>query len=289
MRERQLIVTADDFGMSLEVNEAVEAAHRNGVLTCASLVVAGPAAADAVRRARRLPALGVGLHLALLDAPCASDPRATRLLCDGDTLGRRPVVTGARIALSREARAQARRELTAQLDGFARTRLRLDHVNGHWHFHEHPSVIRMLTELAPAYGIRAIRAPREPAWAGWRAAGRRGLASRLGARLGHAAIWSLSRPARRRSGLRSNRWFFGLANAGALDAGWLLAVLTRLPAGLSEIGLHPATAHPGGPFAPPDNWRPEVELAALMHPDVVRAARSLRLGRFADFEGAPIG
>ena len=48
-----LIVTADDFGLSIEVNEAVEAAHRNGVLTCASLMVTGDAAADAVRRARR--------------------------------------------------------------------------------------------------------------------------------------------------------------------------------------------------------------------------------------------
>src|SRR5471030_1738174 len=71
MRETSLIVTADDFGMSIPVNEAVEEAHRKGVLTCASLVVAGEAAADAVRRAKRMPGLGVGLHLALLDAPSA--------------------------------------------------------------------------------------------------------------------------------------------------------------------------------------------------------------------------
>ena len=52
---RQLIITADDFGMSREVNEAVEEAHRKGVLTAASLVVTGDAAADAVERARRMP------------------------------------------------------------------------------------------------------------------------------------------------------------------------------------------------------------------------------------------
>ena len=59
---RGLIVTADDFGAAPEVNAAVEAAHRRGILTAASLMVGAPAAADAVERARRMPALRVGLH-----------------------------------------------------------------------------------------------------------------------------------------------------------------------------------------------------------------------------------
>src|SRR4051794_16931156 len=88
---RRLIVTADDFGMAPEVNEAVEAAHRRGVLTCASLVVTG-AAADAVARARRMPDLGVGLHLALVSAPPALDPLDVPVLMDrkGRGLSGRP-------------------------------------------------------------------------------------------------------------------------------------------------------------------------------------------------------
>jgi len=54
---KRLIVTADDFGVAREVNDAVEAAHRGGVLTAASLMVAAPAAADAIARARRMPSL----------------------------------------------------------------------------------------------------------------------------------------------------------------------------------------------------------------------------------------
>ena len=64
---KQLIVTADDFGLVREVNDAVEAAHRDGVLTAASLMVAAPAARDAVERARRLPSLRVGLHVVLTE------------------------------------------------------------------------------------------------------------------------------------------------------------------------------------------------------------------------------
>ncbi|NWP61353.1 ChbG/HpnK family deacetylase, partial [Escherichia coli] len=55
--DRRLVVTADDFGLSREVNEAVEQAHREGILTAASLMVSAPAAADAVARARRMPGL----------------------------------------------------------------------------------------------------------------------------------------------------------------------------------------------------------------------------------------
>ena len=63
---KRLVVTADDFGASIEVNTAVEQAHRHGILTGASLMIAGDAAADAVARARVMPTLGVGLHIVLV-------------------------------------------------------------------------------------------------------------------------------------------------------------------------------------------------------------------------------
>src|SRR5215213_5734069 len=67
MEGRRLIVCADDFGRDVLVNEAVEAGCRDGILTCASLMVAATAAEDAVIRARRLPGFRVGLHLVLID------------------------------------------------------------------------------------------------------------------------------------------------------------------------------------------------------------------------------
>ncbi|HKG00213.1 MAG TPA: ChbG/HpnK family deacetylase, partial [Xanthobacteraceae bacterium] len=50
---KQVVITADDFGLAPEVNEAVEIACHDGILTAASLMVSGPAAADAVARAQR--------------------------------------------------------------------------------------------------------------------------------------------------------------------------------------------------------------------------------------------
>lgn len=65
--ERRLIINADDFGLDVAVNEAVERAHVDGVLTSTSLLVGAPAAMDAVERAQRLPDLRVGLHPVLAD------------------------------------------------------------------------------------------------------------------------------------------------------------------------------------------------------------------------------
>jgi len=80
---KRLIVTADDFGVAREVNDAVEAAHRGGVLTAASLMVAAPAAADAIARARRLPSLRVGLHVVLVEGrPLLPASAVTHLVDD---------------------------------------------------------------------------------------------------------------------------------------------------------------------------------------------------------------
>lgn len=280
-----LIVTADDFGLSVEVNEAVEEAHRDGILTCASLVVAGEAAEDAVRRARRMPGLGVGLHLALLDAPSALPPDQVPDLYDPAVQGLddKPARMGTGIALSRSVRDQARAEMRAQFDLFERTGLELDHVDGHWHFHQHPTLTGMLiSEMAPRYGVRAVRVPREPALASWRAAGRRGLAGRLRTAAAHAGLWALMRRRLKRAGIGANDWFFGLNDGGHVGRELLLGMIANLPPGVSEIGLHPASGPLSGPFAPPPGWRGVEELQALLDPDVKAAAARVRLGRFSE-------
>jgi predicted glycoside hydrolase/deacetylase ChbG (UPF0249 family) len=71
---RRLIVNADDFGASTAVNQAVIRAHREGILTTASLMVNEPGFAEAVSLARENPRLGVGLHLTLLQGHAALPP-----------------------------------------------------------------------------------------------------------------------------------------------------------------------------------------------------------------------
>ena len=290
MRETALIVTADDFGMSVPVNEAVEEAHRKGVLTCASLVVAGAAAGDAVRRARKMPGLGVGLHLALIDAPSVlpRDQIPDLMNRQGEGLAATPALTGARIAFDGAVRGQARAEMRAQLSAYRATGLPLDHVDGHWHFHQHPGLLGLLIGMAAEFGVHAVRVPNEPVLASWRAAGRRGLLPRAGAALGQSWLWRRMRRRLGRAGIGCNDWFFGLRDSGAMTRDVLLGVLGHLPRGVSEIGTHPASRPPSGAHALPAHYKVTEELAALIDPDIIEACRGLRRGRFSDLV-APAG
>jgi hopanoid biosynthesis associated protein HpnK len=269
---RTLIITADDFGRSIEVNEAVEEAHRRGILTAASLMVAAPAAADAVERARRLPGLGVGLHLTLVDgAPALPRAAIPDLLAPDGRLGTRLVATGIRIACQAHVRRQAEAEIRAQFETFRRTGLALDHVNGHHHYHQHPVVFAAVLRLAAEFGVAAVRVPYEPFLASWRAR-REGLLRRLwAAATTRRRTQAMARQLRRR-GLLCNDAVFGLNDSGRMTREPLLAFLAQLPEGISELYCHPATRRWSGPDAPAPGYDPAGELAALVDPEVIALA-----------------
>jgi hopanoid biosynthesis associated protein HpnK len=238
MGVKRLIVTADDFGMSAAVNDAVEDSHRNGILSAASLMMAGDAAADAVARARRLPALGVGLHLVLVDGKPVLPPEQLPDLVDhAGRFPNAPAMLGARIYFIAAARRQAELEIRAQLAAFRDTGLPLDHVNGHHHFHLHPAIRDVLLGVAPEFGVRAMRVPREPAWRSWRACGDRIWSRAINqAMLRTGALrWRL-----RRAGIAHNDWQLGLSDTGAMNTGRAAKLLAQLPEGVTEIYFHPA-------------------------------------------------
>jgi len=159
---KQLIVTADDFGAAREVNEAVEIAHREGILTAASLMVAGPAAADAVAVAKRNPGLRVGLHLTLVqDRPTLAAAQIPNLV-DEDGFFRSDMArTGAAIFFLPHVRQQLAAEIEAQFRAYAATGLPLDHVNTHKHFHLHPTIASEMVRTGKRYGMKAVRVPFE--------------------------------------------------------------------------------------------------------------------------------
>ena len=158
-----LIVTADDFGIAAEVNEAVEEACRNGILTAASLMVGGAAAEDAIARARRLPGLKVGLHLVLVEGrpvlPAADIPD---LVAPDGSFRTDMVQAGIDIFFRPKVRRQLAAEIAAQFAKFRDTGLPLDHVNAHKHFHLHPTIAGLIIEIGQSFGMTAARIPKEP-------------------------------------------------------------------------------------------------------------------------------
>ncbi len=234
---KRVIFSADDFGLTESVNEAVELAHRAGALTSASLMVAGPAAADAVRRARALPGLRVGLHLVVVEGPAVLPPAEIPDLVDA--AGQFPsdqLRLGIGYFFRPRIRRQLAAEIRAQFAAFAATGLRLDHANAHKHMHLHPTVGRLLIEIGRDFGLPAIRIPAEPP-AVLAACGTR---VRLGDRALYRWTWLLRRQARA-AGLATNDHCFGVAWSGHMTTERVRRLLTVLPDGVSEIYFHPAT------------------------------------------------
>jgi hopanoid biosynthesis associated protein HpnK len=263
-RDRFLIVTADDFGLHEAVNEAVQQASREGILTAASLMVGAAASADAVRRARELPELRVGLHLVLVDGvPLLPIEEVALLLDRRGQFSNRMALDGARYFLSPRARRQLEAEIRAQFRAFAATGLTLDHVNAHKHFHLHPTLLTLLLRVGREYGLRAVRYPHEPA----RLLGAASMLDRVAA----AALgpWLLlMRHRLRRAGIFHNDQLYGIRHSGAVDEARLIGALRALPPGITEIYLHPATRS-GAAIAPSmSGYRHAEELSALLSPRV---------------------
>src|SRR5437016_8716703 len=136
---RRLIVNADDFGRSHSINLAVIRAHREGILTTASLMVNEAACDEAVALAKENPRLGVGLHLTLVCGHSERSEKEIPGLVDAQrNFSHAPVKTGLRYFVERKLRPQLRDELAAQFQKFRSTGLPLDHGNGHLHLHLHP-------------------------------------------------------------------------------------------------------------------------------------------------------
>lgn len=235
---KRAIISADDFGLSVEVNEAIEIAHREGVLSTASLMVAGPAAEDAVERAKRLPNLGVGLHLVVIEGASVLPHTRLPLVTQPDGwFSSSQLGLGIDYFFRPEGRKELAAEITAQFEAFRRTGLVLDHANAHKHMHLHPTVGRLLIDIGKQYGLQAVRTPLEPPEPLY-------AAGTYTDTLGDAALrrWTnLLRHQILSAGLVTNDWCFGLAWSGHMTADRVAALAAHLPEGVSEIYFHPAT------------------------------------------------
>jgi chitin disaccharide deacetylase len=273
LKERVLIVNADDFGLSRSANHAIIRAHREGILTSASLMVNEPGFEEAVALAREHPRLGVGLHLTLLCGHSALPRRKIPgLVNENGEFDHSPVRVGFKYFFrQRGLREQLRAEILAQFEKFRATGLPLDHVDSHHHLHAHPIVFRILIESAVELGITHLRLTSEPF----------GVHARLAVgyrleRLSHGlAYWLLAGRARRqleRLDIKHTDAVFGLLQDAQVDERYLECLLPELPPGVSEIYSHPSL----------DRFRHEME--ALISPRIRALVEKLgiRLIRYQD-------
>src|SRR5271166_3809178 len=255
--------SADDFGLTESVNEGIERAHRDGILQAASLMVAAPAAADAVRRARANPSLRIGLHLVVIEGPAVLPAAEIPDLVD--SAGQFPsdqLKLGINYFFRPRIRRQLAAEIRAQFAAFAATGLTLDHANAHKHMHLHPTVGAMMLRIGRDYGLNRIRIPAEPP--GIMALC--GSPASLGAKILY--LWNnILRHQARAAGVATNDHCFGLRWSGHMTTDRVRRLLRHLPEGDSEIYFHPAARRDAVLDRLMPGYEHEAELAALLTGD----------------------
>jgi hopanoid biosynthesis associated protein HpnK len=264
----QIILNADDFGASAAINAAVFQAHRQGVLTSASLIVTGDAAAEAVASAREAPDLAVGLHLVVACGRAALPPTQIPHIVDRDGLfPNDPLSAGLRYHFSRTAQAELAAEMEAQFERFAATGLALSHIDSHLHMHLHPTVLRLLLPLAERYGAQGLRLPRDDFWISVvhdrRRAGLKALWAVVFGLLARRCTQRLDRHP-----LKVAHRVYGLMQTGQMRESYVLDLLHRLQVPTAELYFHPSLHTEDGASGPNPS-----DLATLLSPAVRRVIR----------------
>jgi len=160
---KQLIVNADDLGLTSGVNRGILRAFQDGIVTSASLLVTGSAFEEAVALARQSPKLDVGLHLALVEERAVLGREVLPTLVD--ETGRFPRTSGEffkRAFFGRINWHEVEREIAAQIERFQQTGLRLSHLNSHQHLHMFPPVFQIVRRLTSGMKSVWIRNPAGP-------------------------------------------------------------------------------------------------------------------------------
>jgi hopanoid biosynthesis associated protein HpnK len=232
---KQLIVNADDLGLTPGVNRGVLRAFQDGIVTSASLLVTGSAFEDAVGLARQNPGLDVGLHLALVEERSVLGREVLPTLVD--EMGRFPSTSSEffrRAFLGRIRGDEVEREIAAQMARFQRTGLRLSHLDSHQHLHMFPPVFKIVRRLTHGMDNVWIRNPAGP----WRKSPNVPMARWI--RLLGLNLTCLSARALRGRPLpQMPDGLYGFEVSGCLTRRALEQILPKIPDGLYELVCHP--------------------------------------------------
>ena len=285
---KELILNADDFGLTQGINRGIIRAHRDGILTSATLMATGPAFEYAVEQARANPTLGVGCHLVLTGGSAAAPREQIPSLVDENgRLPRSLTVLVANVTTGRVPANEIETELRAQIEKIRRAGIEPSHLDTHKHTHVHPTIMNALGRVAQQSGIRRVRNPVEDLRDSWRTNRSDGAhpVRNLAAAAMVSAVGSGFKVISSKYGLRSPDHFLGLAVTGQLSAGALCRLIDALDEGQTEIMLHPGIcdddlARTGSRL----QGQRETEMEGLLAPEVRRAVeqRGVRLISYRD-------
>ncbi len=236
---KRVIISADDFGYSESVNQAIILAHQDGILTSAGLMVTGEACDSAVQLAKENPKLAVGLHVVLICGKSVLPHSEIPDLVNEDrNFSNSPSLAGLQYYFDGKSRKQLEKEIRAQFLKFQETGLSCSHVDSHLHQHINPAVFDILLKVAKEFGINTIRIPEDDISLSLEV----DKSHYFRKRTHHFIFRRLSRHAKekaKRHGVKFVNRVYGLFQTGDMNWEYTEHLIRNLPEGISEIYYHP--------------------------------------------------
>ncbi|MGN0951150.1 MAG: ChbG/HpnK family deacetylase [Mitsuokella sp.] len=232
---KYIIINADDFGRHEDINAAVAKGLVEGCLRSATVMPGGRAFAGAVELARHHKELGLGVHFTLVDGRPILPPAEIPSLVTEYGLFYPDHNAFLKHYLQGKVNfEEVRQELAAQLSKVEGTGVPISHVDSHQHMHTLPGIIDIVLDLTKAAGIRAMRTPCTPVFAGHFG----GLGQLVG-RLGLSTLARLSAYKAKKRGILTPNHFAGIVAGEAVSEKELLQVVEHLQPGTTEVMMHP--------------------------------------------------
>jgi predicted glycoside hydrolase/deacetylase ChbG (UPF0249 family) len=266
---RWLIVTADELGLSSKRNQGIVDAHCKGIVTSASMLAYGPAFREAVKIAKALPKLDIGLHLNLSEGEPLVLGHKTLVDADGKFWGRQEARRLARESIF-DLR-EVEKEAAAQLDCLKSAGVKVTHLKSVDHMHIRGNLAQSLALVAKKHGIRCFRCPADKI----RPPSLKLDPDRVTAvqEYHQSAINAIGIYAQQR--MRSTENFGGAALTGFITPDLLVETIRALPVGLTELMVHPGSKAAEKGFEGPDR---ETEVQALTDPRLKTLLKELGIG-----------
>jgi predicted glycoside hydrolase/deacetylase ChbG (UPF0249 family) len=273
MSRPQLIVNADDLGMSIGITDGICMAHRYGLVTSASMMVNMPASDYALARLKACPQLGVGVHLNICQGKPVLPREAVSSLVSADGNFHSPAVMARKLWTWGVKQDELEAELRAQIWWLKDRTREITHADSHQHMHIYPAAAHAFARVVAEEEIACVRASRCTMWphsgsAGGPHQGR--LARRLLVQFYRGALQTF---AFRRFISPASRIFFpGEAAKNEEElAQRSIEAFDRLPAQAFELACHPGLFEPGFSEADRIHSQRETELHWLTNPEVREA------------------
>ncbi|MGI8420269.1 MAG: carbohydrate deacetylase [Candidatus Levyibacteriota bacterium] len=154
---KKLIINADDFGMSKEVNEGTKEGIRQGIITSVSVMANMPYFDDAIRFLKKHPQISVGLHFNITEGKSLLIPKdAKNLIREDDYFYHWPHMIG-RVATKNIKPTEIEQELKKQYTALKKTGLPITHIDSHHHIHLYPSIFKIVSAFADREKIQSLR------------------------------------------------------------------------------------------------------------------------------------